>query len=221
MMSWSPVILTLELALVTTFVLFILCVPLAYWLAETKSKFKPFVEAIVSLPLVLPPTVLGFYLLLMMSPKSAIGGFLHDTLGLSLVFSFPGLVIGSVIYSLPFMVQPLQNGFGSIPDSIKEAGIMLGKSKWQMLRRVILPCSKHSILVALILTFAHTVGEFGVVLMIGGNIPNETKVMSIAIYEEVEAMNYIGAYWYSGVLLLFSFAVLLFVYLRNQKPWIK
>ena len=217
MLEWGPIILTLKLAIVTTSILLVLSIPLAHWLANTKSKMKSVVEAIVSLPLVLPPTVLGFYLLIAFSPESGIGGFLNDSLGLKLAFSFPGLVIGSVIYSLPFMVQPLQAGFSTLPSSLREASYIMGKSKLTTLRKVLLPNMKNSMLTGIVLAFAHTVGEFGVVLMIGGNIPDKTKVISIAIYDEVESLNYANAHVYSLSLLLVTFLTLLFIYVRKNK----
>ena len=217
MLDWSPIILTLQLALITTVILLVISIPLAYWMANTKSRIKPIIEAIVSLPLVLPPTVLGFYLLIAFSPESAIGSFLNDVFGLKLAFSFTGLVIGSIIYSLPFMVQPLQAGFDSLPSSFSEASFVLGKSKYQTITKVLIPNIKKSILTGIVLTFAHTVGEFGVVLMIGGNIPNQTKVVSIAIYDEVESLNYSSAHLYSGVLLTVTFAILILVYINNNR----
>lgn len=216
-MDWAPLILTFKLALVTTIILVIISVPLAYKLAYSGSTAKPFVEALVSMPLVLPPTVLGFYLLLLLSPSSGIGAWLNDTLGLQLIFSFPGLVLASVIYSLPFMVHPIQSGFTQVPTSIVEAAYILGKDKWETLIHVILPNMKPSIITGVVLSFAHTIGEFGVVLMIGGNIPGETKVASIAIYDEVEALNYGVANTYSMILFAISFSILLFVYWFNGK----
>ena len=217
MLDWSPIILTLQLALITTVILLVISIPLAYWMANTKSRIKPIIEAMVSLPLVLPPTVLGFYLLIAFSPESIIGSFLNDIFGLKLAFSFTGLVIGSIIYSLPFMVQPLQVGFAGLPSSLSEASFVLGKSKYQTITKVLIPNIKKSILTGIVLTFAHTVGEFGVVLMIGGNIPNQTKVVSIAIYDEVESLNYSTAHVYSGILLAVTFAILLLVYINNNR----
>ncbi|GGF30602.1 molybdate ABC transporter permease subunit [Echinicola rosea] len=214
-MNWFPIILTLRLALITTLVLFIVALPLAYWLSETRIKAKPVVEALVSMPLVLPPTVLGFYLLVAFSPQNTFGSWLDDVFGLKLVFTFSGLVVASCIYSLPFMVQPLQSGLSSISPSMKEAAVILGKSRWTILRRVLLPNIKPAVLSACILTFAHTMGEFGVVLMIGGNIPERTKVASIAVYDEVESLNYAAANHYSIILVLLSFVTLLCVYLYN------
>ena len=217
MLDWSPIILTVQLALITTVILLVISIPLAYWMANTKSRIKPIIEAIVSLPLVLPPTVLGFYLLISFSPESAIGSFLNDVFGLKLGFSLSGLVIGSIIYSLPFMVQPLQAGFAGLPSSLSEASFVLGKSKYQTITKVLIPNIKKSILTGIVLTFAHTVGEFGIVLMIGGNIPNQTKVVSIAIYDEVESLNYSTAHVYSGILLAVTFAILLLVYINNNR----
>ena len=217
MLDWGPIILTLKLAVVTTLILLVISIPLAHWLANTKSKIKAVVEAIVSLPLVLPPTVLGFYLLIAFSPESGIGSFLNNYLGLKLAFSFQGLVIGSVIYSLPFMVQPLQAGFSALPASLREASYMMGKSKLTTIRKVLLPNMKNSLLTGTVLAFAHTIGEFGVVLMIGGNIPDRTKVISIAIYDEVESLNYANAHVYSLTLLVVTFTVLLFVYLKKNR----
>jgi len=217
MLDISPFLLTLKLAIITTLILFIISIPIAYWLAHSKSKIKPFIEAIVSLPLVLPPTVLGFYLLVLFSPNNGFGSFIYEVFELKLIFSFTGLVIGSVIYSLPFMVHPLQTGFASLPKFIIEASYMLGKSKFETLIRIQLPNIKQSILTGVVLTFAHTVGEFGVVLMIGGNIPKQTKVISIAIYDEVEALNYSNAHIYSSVLISITFLILLIVYWRKHK----
>jgi molybdate transport system permease protein len=209
--------LTFKLALTTTVILFTIGVPIAYWLAFSNSRFKIIPEALIGLPLVLPPTVLGFYLLLAFSPENAFGRFLENYLDVRLVFTFPGLVIASVIYSLPFMIQPLQSGFRTVPTNLIEMSYLLGKSKWVTLTKVLIPNSRSSLITACILTFAHTVGEFGVVLMVGGNIPGETRVISMAIYDQVEAMNYNLANLYSAVLLAFSFLVLVFVYLLNHR----
>ncbi len=214
-MDWNPLILTFKLALLTTVLLFIVAIPLAYWLAYSKSRSKPIVEAIVSMPLVLPPTVLGFYFLIAFSPNNFFGGWLEQWLGIQLVFSFSGLVIASIIYSLPFMVHPIQSGLSGISPSLKEAAYVIGKSRWETLVKVLLPNIKPSLLTGIVLAFAHTVGEFGVILMIGGSIPGKTKVASIMIYEEVEALNYGNANFYSGILLVTTFAILLVVYLVN------
>ncbi len=214
-MNWQPLLLTFELALVSTLVLLFIAIPLAYWITNTKSKIKPVVETLVSMPLVLPPTVLGFYFLVAFSPNNAFGSWLNEWLGIKLVFSFTGLIVASVMYSLPFMVHPIQSGLASIPPSLTEAAYVLGKSKFKTLLKVQLPNIKASLLTGIVLAFAHTVGEFGVVLMIGGNIPGKTKVASIAIYDEVEALNYGAANYYSFILFSLSFIILLVVYLVN------
>lgn len=214
-MNWSPIILTFKLALVTTFILFFISIPIAYWLSYTKSKLKPVFETLVSMPLVLPPTVLGFYLLLAFSPSNRFSAWLNEEFGLSLIFSFEGLVIASLIYSLPFMVHPIQAGLSKIPLHLSEASFVLGKSRRETLIKVLLPNIKPSLLTGIVLSFAHTIGEFGVVLMIGGSIPNETRVASIAIYDEVESMNYGAANQYSLILFAITFIILLLVYLIN------
>lgn len=213
----QPLFLTLRLALVTTLLLFILGIPLAYWLAYTKSRFKNLVETLVSMPLVLPPTVLGFYLLLIFSPGRFVGQFLEVWLGIRLVFHFSGIVLGSVIFSLPFMVQPIQAGFSNVPRSVIEASWSLGKGPLETLFRVIIPASRNSVLTALVLTFAHSIGEFGVVLMMGGNIAGETRVASIAIYNEVEALNYANANIYSMILFFTTFVILLMVFSWHRR----
>jgi len=195
--------------------LFVLSIPLAFWLSYTKSKIKPVIETIVSMPLVLPPTVLGFYLLLAFSPSNPLAAWFNDNLGIKLIFSFEGLVIASVIYSLPFMVHPIQSGLANLPQSLSEASFVLGKSKRETLLKILLPNIKPALLTGIVLSFAHTIGEFGVVLMIGGSIPNETRVASIAIYDEVESMNYAAANQYSFILFLITFIILLTVYLIN------
>jgi len=169
------------------------------------------------MPLVLPPTVLGFYMLLLLSPENGVGKWLDQYFNIRLVFSFAGLVIGSVIYSLPFMIHPLQSGFENIPKSYSEVSYTLGKSKWETLLKVLLPNMRPALLTGIVLTFAHTVGEFGVVLMLGGNIPGETKVASIAIYDEVEGLNYATANQYAFLLFIFSFLVLMIVYILNGR----
>jgi molybdate transport system permease protein len=217
MIELAPLWLTLKLALSTTLILFIIAVPLANWLSGEKGIFKVVVQAIVSMPLVLPPTVIGFYLLLAFSPANAFGHWLEQQLNMRLVFSFSGLLIASVIYSFPFMVHPIQSGLSSLSPSLREAAYSLGKNRWQTLTRVLLPNIKPSLLTGIVLTFAHTVGEFGVVLMIGGNIPDKTRTASIAIYDEVEAFNYHNANVYAGILLALSFAILLVLYSFNRK----
>jgi len=204
--------LTLQLALFSTLILIVLATPLAWWLAHSQFKGKALVEALVALPLVLPPTVLGFYLLIVLGPDGP-GGWLASFWGGStLAFSFSGLLIGSVIYSLPFVVQPLQNGFVLIGKKPLEVAYTLKASFWDGFRSVILPLAKPAYISAATLGFAHTLGEFGVVLMIGGNIPGETQVISIAIYEQVEAMEYAQAHGLSALLLFISFTLLAIIY---------
>ncbi|HCA27326.1 MAG TPA: molybdate ABC transporter permease subunit [Betaproteobacteria bacterium] len=215
--DWQPLALTFELASVTAIILLIIGVPLAYWLAYSRFRFKPVVETLVSMPLVLPPSVLGFYLLVAFSPEHLLGKTLLDSFNLRLAFSFNGLVLGSVIYSLPFMVQPLQSGFQSLPLSLKEAAYTLGKSRLATARRVLLPNIRPALLTGLVLSFAHTVGEFGVVLMIGGNIPGQTRLASLAIYDEVEGLNYAAANFYALILFAVSFIILLTVYVANKR----
>lgn len=217
MIELAPLWLTLKLALSTTLILFIIAVPLANWLTRDKAVFKVVVQTIVSMPLVLPPTVIGFYLLLAFSPANAFGHWLEEWFNIRLVFSFSGLLIASVIYSFPFMVHPIQSGLSSLSPSLKEASYSLGKTKWQTLYKVLLPNIKPSLLTGIVLTFAHTVGEFGVVLMIGGNIPNKTRTASIAIYDEVDAFHYHSANVYAGILLALSFVILLILYSFNRK----
>lgn len=217
MIDFEPIYLTLQLAFCTTIILLVLSLPLAYWLAYSKIKAKAIIEAIVSLPLVLPPSVLGFYLLLAFSPENAFGKFLDHYFDTRLVFTFKGLVVSSVLYSLPFMVHPIQNGFKSLSKSLIEASFLLGKTKTETLIYVLIPNIKKSILTGIVLTFAHTIGEFGVVIMIGGSIPNETKVVSIAIYDEVQAMNYHNANVYAAILFAFSFLVLVSIYIINHR----
>ena len=215
MIDWEPLILTFKLASITTVLLLVFSIPLAYWLAYSRTKLKPVIEALVSMPLVLPPTVLGFYLLVAFSPSNTFGSWLEEWLGLRLVFSFEGLVVASILYSLPFMVHPIQSGFAHLPDSLKDAAYVLGKSKTTTLFKVLLPNIKPSLLTGIVLAFAHTIGEFGVVLMIGGNMPGRTKGASIAIYDEVESLNYGMANAYSMILFAITFIILLLVYLVN------
>jgi molybdate transport system permease protein len=208
---------TFKLAVITTFFLFFIGIALGYYLAFTKSRFKPFFETLIAMPLVLPPSVLGFYLLIAFSPENFLGAFLRDNFSIHLIFSFEGLVIASVLFSLPFMVQPMQTGFSSLSQNMIFASYTLGKSKFETLIKVMIPNIKSSILSAVVITFAHTIGEFGVVLMIGGNIAGETKVASIAIYDEVESLNYAVANQYALTLFIISFTVLLSVYYLNKK----
>ncbi len=213
----GPVWLTLQLAAVTTLVLMLIGTPIAWWLAFTANRFKPVVEALTALPLVLPPTVLGFYLLVIMSPRSPIGGAFLDVTGTTLTFSFVGLVIASVVYSLPFTVQPLQAAFEALGRGPLEAAATLRAGPFDRFRTVAAPMAARGFLTAGVLTFAHTVGEFGVVLMVGGNIPGKTKVISIAIYEHVETINYADAHSLSAMMLVFSFVVLVMVYTVNRR----
>ncbi|MEA3288784.1 MAG: molybdate ABC transporter permease subunit [Campylobacterota bacterium] len=215
--EFAPFILSFKLAGITTIILFILSVPLSWYLSQTKSKVKPVLEAITALPIVLPPSVLGFYILVALSQNSPLGQFFQDSFGVSLVFNFTGLVIASCFYSLPFMVQPLQSGFESLNKNMLEASYISGKGKLETIFRVALPNIKPALLTAIIVTFAHTVGEFGVVLMVGGSIPEETKVASVAIYEMVEIMDYGMAHIYSGIMVGMSFIVLLSVYIINGR----
>lgn len=212
----QPLLLTFKLAAITTVILFVIGVPLAYWMAVSTRRYRPVVEALVSLPLVLPPSVLGFYLLLAFTPARGLGHFLQSVFGIVLAFNFKGLVVASVIFSLPFMVQPLQSGFRSLPTSLREAAYTLGLSELRTLLRILLPNLRPALLAAAVLTFAHTVGEFGVVLMVGGAVPGQTRVASIAIYDEVEALNYGAANFYALILVAVCFGVLLLVYMLNR-----
>ena len=216
-LDFAPFMLSFKLAGLTTLILFIIALPLAWYLSQTSSKSKPFLEALTALPIVLPPSVLGFYILVALSQNSPIGAFFKDTFGLDLVFNFTGLVVASCFYSLPFMVQPLQAGFESLDKNMLEASYLSGKSTKETVIKVALPNIKPAWLTAIIVTFAHTVGEFGVVLMVGGSIPGETKVASVAVYEMVESMDYQGAHLYSAIMVGISFLVLLFVYIFNAK----
>ncbi|MEQ8208183.1 MAG: molybdate ABC transporter permease subunit [Woeseia sp.] len=213
----GPLWLTVALASATTVCLLLLGTPLAWWLATTRSRLRPAVEAITALPLVLPPTVLGFYFLLLMNPSSPLGRFWLQLSGDSLSFSFSGLLIASIVYSLPFMVQPLQRAFESVGLAPLEAAQSLRASPFDAFLSVVMPLARRGFLSGAILAFAHTIGEFGVVLMVGGNIPGKTRLISIQIYEHVETLNYTDAHVLSAIMLLFSFVVLLFVYARNGR----
>ncbi len=212
-----PIWLTVKLSIWTTIILLIIGIPLSYYLAYTKSKLGLVIEALVTLPLVLPPTVLGFYLLLLLSKNGIIGSVWYRLFDYQLVFHFEGIVIASVIYSLPMMVHPLTSGFRSVPRNIIEASWTLGKSKIETLFRVILPNMKASVLTGIVLSFAHTIGEFGVVFMVGGNIEGETRVVSIAIYDAVEAIDYKTAHVYAGILFVASFICLAMLYAINRR----
>ncbi len=215
--DWSPVFLTLKLATLVTMVLLVVATPIAWWLAQTRHWLKQPIAAVVALPLVLPPTVLGFYLLVLLGPRGPVGQF-TEALGLgTLPFTFPGLVVGSVIYSLPFAVQPLQNAFASIGNRPLEVAATLGASPWDRFWTIAVPLARPGFLTAAVLSFAHTIGEFGVVLMVGGNIPGKTKVLSVAIYDHVETLEFAQAHWLAGGMMVFSFVVLLALYLANGR----
>ncbi len=214
---FQPLLLSVQLAAITTLVLLIVGTPIAWWLAQSSSRWKPFVQTIVALPIVLPPTVLGFYLLIVLGPYGAIGGWWVELTGSALTFSFSGLVIASCIYSLPFAVQPLANAFESLGQRNLEAAWTLGASRLDAFFSVALPLSVRGYLGAVVLSFAHTLGEFGVVLMVGGNIPGETRVISIAIYDQVESLNYTAAHQLSATLLVFAFIALFVMFLINRR----
>ena len=211
----EAILLTLKLAFITSGLLLLIALPLAWFLANWQSKAKPLVMSILALPLVLPPTVLGFYLLIAFSPQSALGQGWQSLTGSNLAFSFEGLVLGSVIYSLPFALQPLYSGFSQLDNRYLDVAKTLGFSATEAFIKIVLPLSKAPIVVALGLSFAHTIGEFGVVLMIGGNIPGETQVLSIALYEQVEALEYSSAHNLALALLIFSFVMLAALYRFN------
>ncbi|MBW8192185.1 molybdate ABC transporter permease subunit [Neiella marina] len=213
----SVVWLTLKLASVVTLLLLLVATPLAWWLSQTHSKLKPFVGALFAIPLVLPPTVLGFYLLLLLGPNGPIGQ-LSDTLGLgTLPFSFAGIAIACAVHSLPFVVQPLQNAFEAIGKRPLEVAATLRASPWDTFWHVVVPLARPGFFTAAVMGFCHSIGEFGVVLMIGGNIPGETRVMSVEIYNHVEAMEYAQAHWLAGGMMLFSFVALLAIYIINHR----
>jgi molybdate transport system permease protein len=209
--------ITLKLAFVSTLILLLLGTPLAWWLARTRWKFKFVPEAVVALPLVLPPTVLGFYMLLVLGPNGPVGGLMEAAGGRPLAFTFTGLVIGSIIYSMPFVVQPLQDAFNAIGRRPMEVAATLGASPVDRFFTVAVPLARPGFFTAAVLGFAHTIGEFGVVLMIGGNIPGETRVASIAIYDHVEGLEYAHAHWLSATLLVLSFLMLIAVYGLNRR----
>jgi molybdate transport system permease protein len=216
MIDWQPLWLSLRLSLVTTGILLLIAIPLAYWLTYSRYRLKLAVQAIVSLPMVLPPSVLGFYLLVALSPSHGFGKWLDQYLNIRLAFTFPGLVIASLFYSLPFMVNPILAGFRGLSPSLKEASHTLGKSSFTTLIKILLPNIRPSLLTGIVLSFAHTIGEFGVVLMIGGNIPGQTRVASLAIFDEMQSGHYGIANRYSLVLLILSFSILLSVYFINH-----
>ncbi len=215
-MDLTPIWLTLKLATIATMVLLLIGLPVAYWLSKGRSIVKIILEAIITMPLVLPPSVLGFYLLLAFSPQHGIGKWLHDTFDIQFVFSFQGLILASVIYSMPFMIGPIKSALQQLPLSLSQASYTLGKAERQTFIKVLLPNIRSSVLTAVILTFAHTLGEFGVVLMIGGNIPNVTRVASIAVYDSVENMDYHAANVYSLILFSITFIMVISVFVFNK-----
>ncbi len=217
----QTLLLTFKLAGFTTAILIIIGLPIAWFLAYTNFRLKSVIEALVSMPLVLPPSVLGYYILLAYSPRYWFGGFLNDVFNVRLAFSFEGILLASVVFGLPFMIQPIQSGLRSLPPNLHEASYTLGKSKFKTFIRVLLPNIKPSLVAAIALTFAHAIGEFGVVLMVGGNMPGETRVASVAIYDEVQALNFSTANQYAGILFIISFVLLVIIYSANKKysPW--
>ena len=219
---WSSIWLTVQLACVTTLVLLLIAVPLAHWLNNSTSRLQSVIELVVTLPIVLPPTVIGFYLLILLSPAHLLGKTWFAVFGSTLTFSFSGLVVGSVVYSLPFAVQPIRTAFRSVDSNIIESALALGAAAWQVFWRIIVPISRPGILVGASLSFAHTIGEFGVVLMLGGNIPGSTRVASIALYDQVQQLNYAAAHAFAIVLLVISVVLLALIALlqrKNQPPY--
>jgi len=218
-MDWQAIWLSLRLASATTLILLIAGMPLAYWLTYSRRRWKFLVEAVVALPLVLPPTVLGFYILLAISPRSPVGALYAKLTGGLLPFSFAGLVVASVLYSLPFTVQPMAAAFGAVDGKLLEASWCLGVSRAATFRRVVVPLARQGIATGAILSFAHTLGEFGVVLMVGGNVAGVTRTVSISIYDQVQSLDYAAAGATSALLLAFSFAVLAVTYSLQRKVW--
>jgi len=218
-MDWQAFLLTVKLAVLVTLILLVLGLPIAYWLTYSRRRWKFLIEAVVGMPLVLPPTVLGFYILLALGSKSPIGRWWESLTGHTLAFTFEALVIGSVIYSLPFTVQPLAAAFSTVDRKLVAASATLGASRLRTFFRIILPLSVSGLLTAIALTFAHTMGEFGVVLMVGGNIPGVTRTVSIDIYDQVQATNYAAANQTALVLLAISFVALSLVYALNRRVW--
>ena len=217
MSLFGPLWLSVQLAFVTTVILLLVGAPLAWWLARTRTRLKPVAQAIVAMPIVLPPTVLGFYLLILLGPQGGIGSWWVSLTGSALTFSFTGLVIASCIYSLPFAVQPMQNAFEALPRQTLERAWTLGASRLDAFFSIAVPLSVRGLISGAVLAFAHTLGEFGVVLMVGGNIPGETRVVSIAIYDHVETLNYAAAHTLSLVLLAFAFVVLFAMFAINHR----
>lgn len=218
-MNWMAIWVTCKLATLTSLTLLIIGLPIAYWLTYSKWRWKFLIESIVALPLVLPPTVLGFYILIAIGPHSPMGHFYTDLVGHPLPFSFQGLLLASILYSLPFAVQPFAAAFEQVDRKLIEASWTLGLSKLKTFFKLILPLSTAGLITGVVLSFAHTLGEFGVVLMVGGNIEGVTRTVSIEIYDDVQALNYIGAAKTSALLLVVSYAVLLLVYAMNRRVW--
>ena len=216
-MNWPAIFLSIRLASTVCILLLLIGAPLAYWIAFSPRRWKFLVESVVALPLVLPPTVLGYYMLLALSPRSPLGRVAESLFSARLAFSFPGLVLASVLYSLPFAVQPMANGFASVDRNLLNAAAVLGASGWRRFRTITLPLAKAGVITGAVLSFAHTVGEFGVVLMVGGNIPGVTQTISLAIYDEVQALDYATAARTSALLLAFSFVTLALVYGLNRR----
>jgi molybdate transport system permease protein len=213
----EPLFVTLKLAVLTSGILLLIALPIAYYLAFSRSRILPLLEALVSMPMVLPPSVLGYYFLIAYSPQNWFGKWLNDSLHIRLAFSFEGILIASVVFSLPFMVQPIQNGLRALPTSLREVSYTLGKSKKETFFRVLLPNIRTSIVTAIALTFAHCIGEFGVVLIVGGDMPGITRVASIAIYDEAQALNFDVANKYAFILFISSFLMLTVIYTLNKK----
>ena len=219
MIDWRPIFLTLRLAATVCTILFLIGMPIASWLTFTRWRWKFMVESVVALPLVLPPTVLGFYILVALGSQSPVGRWYRALSGHGLPFTFTGLAIASVIYSFPFMVQPMAAAFGQVDRSLINASATLGASRWRTFFRIVLPLSVSGIVTGVVLSFAHTLGEFGVVLMVGGNIPGATETISIAIYDNVQALNYSEANHMALILMGFSFVALSLTYALNRRAW--
>lgn len=209
--------ITFKLATLTTLILFVAGLPVSYWLASSRFRLKPLVEALISMPIVLPPSVIGYYILVAYSPRHGFGNWLAHAFDIRLAFSFEGILIASVIFGLPFMIQPLHSGLRQLPDSLREASYTLGKSKTRTFFSVLLPNIKPSVITAIALTFAHCIGEFGIVLMVGGNMPGETRVASVAIYDEMQALNFDVANRYAFILFMTSLVLLTVIYSVNRK----
>jgi molybdate transport system permease protein len=218
-MDWQAIGLTARLATIVSAILLVVSLPLAHWLVFSRRRWTFLIESVVSLPLVLPPTVLGFYLLMAMGSRSPLGRWWIETMGQGLAFTFEGLIVASVLYSLPFAVQPIAASFAQIEPTLREASAVLGASRWRTFVRITMPLSIEGIIAGLVLSFAHTVGEFGVVLMVGGNLPGVTRTVSISIYDHVQALDYRTANQTALALLAFNFLVLLAVYGLRRKPW--